>query len=155
MDLRYQAILIPCSRHSSKSVTFPPPTDININMMPFVMADSFEECQLPDFLEPYWPFIEQCSSREAVKDYTMFHKTSDKGKICYLTVQESFVESGQSQRRPGLHVDCPGYVKIKNEEVLRKNVAEADKTEREKAEGAEDEEDESEGEDSDKKKNGE
>ena len=123
--------------------------------MPFVMADSFEECQLPDYLEPYWSFIEQCSSREAVKDYTMFHKTSDKGKICYLTVQESFVESGQSQRRPGLHVDCPGYVKIKNEEVLRKSDAEAEKTVTETAQGAESEGDESEGEDTDKKKNGE
>ena len=36
------------------------------------------------------------------------------GKVYYLTIQESEVEPGLSQRRPGLHVDSPGVVKIKN-----------------------------------------
>ena len=40
------------------------------------------------------------------------HVKSEIGKICYLTVQESFVEAGSTQRRPGLHVDCAGIVKI-------------------------------------------
>ena len=44
-------------------------------------------------------------------------KTSNIGKVCFLTVQESLVQSGQAQRRPGLHVDCPGYVKFQNSEV--------------------------------------
>ena len=38
---------------------------------------------------------------------------SDYGKVYYLTIQESLVEAGHSQRRPGLHVDSPGQVKIK------------------------------------------
>ena len=33
-----------------------------------------------------------------------------------LTIQESWVKKGTTQRRPGLHVDSPGKVKIKNEE---------------------------------------
>ena len=40
---------------------------------------------------------------------------SDLGKVYYLTVQESSVEAGQSQRRPGLHVDRPGQLKIRPE----------------------------------------
>ena len=39
---------------------------------------------------------------------------SDLGKIYYLTIQENMVKSGKSQRRPGLHVDSPGAVKIKS-----------------------------------------
>ena len=39
------------------------------------------------------------------------------GKVYYLTIQESEVKPGQSQRRPGLHVDSPGVVKIKNQEA--------------------------------------
>ena len=35
------------------------------------------------------------------------------GKVCYLTIQESFVESGATQRRPGVHVDCPGVIRLK------------------------------------------
>ena len=47
----------------------------------------------------------------------LFYSTegSDLGKVYYLTVQESSVEAGQSQRRPGLHVDRPGQVKMKSE----------------------------------------
>jgi len=39
---------------------------------------------------------------------------SQLGSVWYLTVQESFVETDTTQRRPGLHVDCPGRVNIKN-----------------------------------------
>ena len=41
---------------------------------------------------------------------------ADLGKVYYITVQESWVEPGDSQRRPGLHVDSPGKVKIKGED---------------------------------------
>ena len=37
---------------------------------------------------------------------------SEVGKICFLTVQESLVEAGSTQRRPGLHVDCAGIIKL-------------------------------------------
>merc|ERR1712228_1134651 len=29
------------------------------------------------------------------------------GKVVYLTVEESQVEAGKSQRRPGMHIDAP------------------------------------------------
>ena len=38
---------------------------------------------------------------------------SDHGKVYYLTIQESLVSAGESQRRPGLHVDSPGQVKVR------------------------------------------
>ena len=34
--------------------SFPPPTDININMMPFIVGFTFEKSQLPEFVCPYW-----------------------------------------------------------------------------------------------------
>ena len=37
---------------------------------------------------------------------------SEIGKVCFLTVQESFVEAGKSQRRSGIHVDSAGKVKF-------------------------------------------
>ena len=40
---------------------------------------------------------------------------SDVGKVYYLTIQESMVKAGESQRRPGLHVDSPGNIKIRND----------------------------------------
>ena len=44
----------------------------------------------------------------------MWHRgNSEIGKVCYLTIQENLVEAGKSQRRPGLHVDCPGTVKLR------------------------------------------
>eukprot|EP00111_Clytia_hemisphaerica_P023028 TCONS_00067760-protein len=35
-------------------------------------------------------------------------------KICYLTIHESLVEEGKSQRRPGLHTESPGIIYVKN-----------------------------------------
>ena len=36
------------------------------------------------------------------------------GKVYYLTIDESWVEAGSSQRRPGLHIDSPGDVKVRS-----------------------------------------
>ena len=94
---------------------FPSPRGLNVNMMPFIMGRNFEDCKLPEYLRPYWSLIEFCSEIEFMKDGGRWFKnsTSEHGKVCYLTIQESMVKSGQSQRRHGLHVDCPGYVKFK------------------------------------------
>ena len=85
--------------------------------MPFVLSESFDESGLPEYLKAYWPLIGECSDREAHKTQVMFHdqSLSEIGKVCFLTVQESFVETGKTQRRPGLHVDCPGYVKVRDD----------------------------------------
>ena len=92
-------------------------------------------CRLPDYLKPYWPMIEACLSPEITRAYHHIWPVStlgkydilttvncyncppgsDLGKVYYLTVQESHVEAGQSQRRPGLHVDRPGQLRIRPE----------------------------------------
>jgi len=96
------------------TVVFPKPKDINVNMMPFILARRFQDCKLPDYLRPYWPLIERCTSREHFKAGSMYYgpHRSDLNDVCYLTVQESFVKSKETQRRPGLHVDCPGNIKL-------------------------------------------
>ena len=39
---------------------------------------------------------------------------ASKFKVYYLTIQEGYVEAGESQRRPGLHVDSLGKVDMIN-----------------------------------------
>jgi len=78
-----------------KCFEFPEPQGININMMPFRMGD---QNSLPTDLHQYWNMIETCTMRD------------QRGKIGFLTIQESQVEEGESQRRPGLHVEAPKVI---------------------------------------------
>ena len=98
-------------------VSFPPSTGININMMPFVVGSSFKACRLPKYVRPYWDMILACICPELSKaSEPWWPKTSnpsDVGKIYFLTIQESWVEGGESQRRPGIHVDSAGEVFVK------------------------------------------
>lgn len=67
----------------------------NINMMPFVIG---EEKTLPEEFRDWWPIILKCPFDD-----------DERGKVGYLTVQESTIESDQtSQRRAGLHCEAPG-----------------------------------------------
>ena len=106
--------------HNGRNYSFPTPTDININMMPFIVGENLKDCKLPDYLQNYWPLIEACLRPQYERRYWhLWPKSkipSDIGKVYYLTIQESWVEPGNSQRRPGLHVDSPGSVKIKGED---------------------------------------
>lgn len=77
-------------------VEFPKFQGIDINMMPFVMGD---RKSLPEEYHSYWPMIQQCVS------------DVQRGEIGYLTLQESDVAAGASQRRPGLHLEAPGWIK--------------------------------------------
>lgn len=77
------------------SVDFPSPQDVNVNMLPFVMGDPES---LPAHLRQYYlTVIARCPVEE-----------SEIGKVVYLTVTESFVKAGNSQRRGGLHIEAPG-----------------------------------------------
>jgi len=91
---------------------------ININMMPFIAEANFEACKLPECVRPYWSLIQACLAPEMDRSWHHIWPQrripSEKGKVNYLTIQESWVDEGSSQRRPGLHVDSPGRVKIKN-----------------------------------------
>ena len=87
--------------------------------MPFKVGEDFESCQLPEYIEPYWPLISTCLEPQMARaSWHMWPRRSipsDVGKVYYLTIQESWVDKGNSQRRPGLHVDSPGKVKFKGE----------------------------------------
>jgi hypothetical protein len=69
---------------------------INVNMMPFRVGDVDS---LPDQLKPY----------NAMINYFRLPK-AEIGTIAYLTVHESDVKKGTSQRRPGLHTESPGFM---------------------------------------------
>lgn len=71
-------------------IQFPKSSNININMMPFIFGDINS---LPKNIQKYQELIEQCSL--------------EKGKVAYLTITEGLVHAGNSQRRPGIHVESP------------------------------------------------
>ena len=73
---------------------FPEPQGLNINMMPFIMG---KKETLPEACQQYWPLIEQCNIGP-----------KEIGKVGYLTVKESLVNAGESQRRAGVHIETPG-----------------------------------------------
>ena len=85
-------------------ILFPPPKNIKINMMPYVFDGyKFESYKLPSYLKPYFNMIKLCHCSE-----------EDLNKIFYLTIDEGLVKAGQSQRRPGIHTDNSGPLKLKN-----------------------------------------
>lgn len=63
------------------NIQFPQYTGIKCNMMPIIQGDS---SSLPDIYKPYANIVDQ--------NYL------EKGEIGYLTIDESFVEGGKSQR---------------------------------------------------------
>jgi len=77
-------------------VEFPEPQGIQINMLPFIMG---AKDTLPEEFHHYWPMIEACELPE-----------TEIGKVGYLTIHESLVRKGESQRRPGVHIETPGLV---------------------------------------------
>lgn len=86
-------------------VKFPKPTGININMMPFIMdVSNFKSCHLPQYLKSYWQnIIRYCPLQFGNDEF---------GKIGFLTIHESCVNKGETQRRPGIHTERPGMVKL-------------------------------------------
>ena len=82
---------------SSSYISFPSPHNININMMPFIMSLIWEKTKLPIKLESYWDIIKQCIETD--------HRKTLEGKIGYLTIHESYVSKGLTQRRPGYIVN--------------------------------------------------
>lgn len=80
-------------------VTFPASSNININMMPFIIGD---ESTIPQEYEQYWPMIEQCVGI-----------AKETGSVGFLTIHESDTCKGESQRRRGVHVESPGVVMTK------------------------------------------
>jgi len=69
-------------------IQFPEFRGSMVNMMPIISGDPDS---VPAFLKGYLPLIEKANF--------------EKGKTAYLTVTESLVKPGETQRRPGLHTD--------------------------------------------------
>lgn len=81
--------------HVIKTVEFPEPTGININMMPIVIG---VPNSIPEEYRHYAPLVAACFG------------TTPPQRIGYLTINEGTVEAGTTQRRGGLHIECPGYL---------------------------------------------
>ena len=87
---------------------FPSPTNLCVNMMPFVLG---EPDSLPMYCRGYWDLIQACCIPESESPRRPEPRRgipARLGRVCYLTVHESFVEAGSSQRRLGLHIESPG-----------------------------------------------
>lgn len=81
---------------SCAEINFPPPTGRNVNMMPFILG---KKETLPEDLRCYYKCIKDCPiGREQY------------GKVCYLTIHESYVDASRAQRREGLHIETPGMI---------------------------------------------
>jgi hypothetical protein len=72
-----------------QKIVFPEYRGLFLNMMPFIFG---KVDSLPLSLHPYLGIIEKCDL--------------EKGSTCYLTVHESVVQEGTTQRRPGVHTEA-------------------------------------------------
>lgn len=94
----------------TQPIIFPQPKNININMMPITLGSSVFKC-LPDNCKEYAEFIWMyCKTQPWVLNPNA-ELWNTKVRIGYLTIQEGLVPIGESQRRPGLHIERPGGVK--------------------------------------------
>merc|ERR1719295_2314940 len=68
------------------------------------MKQNFGKTKLPEYLRGY---------HQMLMKHILLQNQGEIKKIGFLTIQESFVEKGKTQRRPGLHVERPGVIDIK------------------------------------------
>jgi len=73
------------------NIEFPKYSGININMLPYIMGMAES---IPIEYRDYLPIIEACNLPK-----------SEIGKVGFLTITESVVEAGKSQRRGGIHTE--------------------------------------------------
>ena len=88
--------------HPDDIVAFPPPTGIQINMMPIRL---FHPDTFPENIRAYTRMILRCACHSS---QCMMTRTSENNQVVYLTIHESRVPVGESQRRQGLHIERPG-----------------------------------------------
>ena len=74
---------------------FPKPSNVNINMMPFIVAEDFKSSKLPKYVKPYWPMIRSCIIPELNKARWHYwpRKTdpSDIGKVRFKVLKITYV----------------------------------------------------------------
>ena len=83
--------------------SFPEYSGINVNMIPFKFFNS--KNTLPEYLHGYLNMIRSCPIDFNSYDSNGDTVASNMDKICYLTVHESIVKKGETQRRPGIHIE--------------------------------------------------
>ena len=88
------------------AVAFPEFSGVNVNMMPIDLSKRREAGHLPDEVLPYLPMLERCCCLWRTR-----RATENEARLAYLTIHESDVAEGASQRRPGLHVESPGIAR--------------------------------------------
>ena len=71
----------------------------SVNMLPLSRYDVANT--LPKDLHRFLPLVDMCLAM-----------VDEAAEVVYLTVQESYVEEGETQRRPGLHIESPGTVLV-------------------------------------------
>ena len=92
----------------------PAPSSLFLTPLSFYDPNVYDNKKLPEFVRPYWPMIKACLDPMGTQAWHhIWPLPSEAGKVNYLSIQESWVEPGTAQRRPGLHVDRLGEVKIK------------------------------------------
>ena len=74
-------------------LTFPKPSGLDVNMMPIVLGDI---STIPEDCQPYKAMLETVFSLMNAEEH---------GRVGYLTIQESDVMPGETQRRAGAHTD--------------------------------------------------
>lgn len=73
-------------------IQFPKYSNVNVNMLPFIIGDIKS---LPGSVMSYADLIERCGV-----------STKRSGEVGYLSISESYVAMGESQRRGGLHTEA-------------------------------------------------
>lgn len=90
---------------------FPPPTGININMMPIILYGLYHNLSIPNFIKGYIPMIARCK----VPVYNVHNNDPTSAyeihaPIGYLTISEQLVPINTTHRRAGLHIERPGTI---------------------------------------------
>lgn len=92
---------------SRNLLKFPEAHGIKVNIMPIKL---FDESSIPVFCRQNLELIRDCPVTKIDFRGSNLSPVVRIDRIAYLTIDESIVPVGKSQRRPGLHVERPGAI---------------------------------------------
>lgn len=81
-----QQFFAPISDTNIEPFTFPEASGVNINMMPFIVGETWKQCKLPDFVKPYWDMIQQCIGHHSDREH--HHMWNSKS----VTIRDMMIE---------------------------------------------------------------
>jgi hypothetical protein len=100
---------------NNNTLIFPSPKDININMMPIKLYRLNDT--VPKEYEQYIDIIRSCRAETSIS----FEQGFSIDHVVYLTIHESLVEVGKTQRRAGLHIERPRCISSTGGRMVKKN----------------------------------